>query len=147
MKKIEVRSLKAYNAFIATLLAILGFTTSCKDYLIRTEYGTPSAKFIVNGKIESSVSNTAIENIRVIMHGDTTFTDGEGKYQVSDKYGFPRSQIYDIKFQDIDGSQNGEFENFDTVVEFKDPSFINGDGHWYQGEISKELNVTLNPKE
>jgi putative lipoprotein (rSAM/lipoprotein system) len=143
MKKVEMRFLKTYNIIIASLLALLGFASSC---ITRTEYGTPSAKFIVKGKVQSIGSNEAVENIRVIMKGDTANTDTEGKYQVIDNLGFPSSQTYSIQFQDIDEALNGEFENLDTIVEFKNPVFTNGDGDWYSGETSKELDIKLKPK-
>ena len=143
MKKVKIKFFKTSNAIIFGLLALLGFTTSCEK---KVEYGTPSAKFIVNGKVISSDSNEAINNIRVVMRGDTTKTDNEGKYQVVDKYGFPSDQTYDIQFQDIDGATNGDYQNLDTIIEFKNPQFINGDGNWYSGETSKELDIELNKK-
>ena len=80
------------------------------------------------------------------MLGDSVMTDINGNYQVTDKYGFPKDQTYDIKFKDIDNAQNGQFENLDTIVEFKDPIFKNGDGDWYRGETEKEFNIKLDPK-
>jgi putative lipoprotein (rSAM/lipoprotein system) len=147
MKKVKNKFYKTSNSIIFGLLALLGFASSChKEPNSMVEYGTPSAKFIVNGKVISPDSNKAIENIRVIMQGDTTKTDNEGNYQVVDKYGFPSDQTYAIKFQDIDGATNGEYQNLDTIVEFKNPQFINGDGNWYSGETSKELDIELNKK-
>lgn len=147
MKKVKIRFLKTSNAIIAGLIALLGFAASCeKENDTKVEYGTPSAKFIVNGKVISSESNLAVENIRVVMKGDTTRTDSDGKYQVMDEYGFPGSQAYDIQFQDTDGAENGDFQDLDTIVEFIDPQYTNGSGNWYSGEASEELNVELNPK-
>ena len=147
MKKVELRFLKFYNLIILGLLTILGFTSSCEknDPDLMSEYGTPSAKFIVNGTIESIDSNTPIENIQVIMQGNTAITDSKGKYQVAE-VGSPRDQSYIIQLQDIDGVSNGDYENLDTIVQFMDPQFINGDNNWYEGETSKELNIKLNPK-
>ena len=147
MKKAKNKFYKTSNAIIFGLLALLGFTSSCdKGPNLMVEYGTPSAKFIVNGKVNSKDTNTPIHNIRVIMRGDTSFTDSEGKYQVVDNYGFPNNQTYDLKFQDIDSTINGNYKNLDTIVEFVNPQFINGDGHWYEGETSKEFNIKLDEK-
>lgn len=143
MKKLEIKFLKSYNAIIGVILALIGFASSC---IMKHEYGTPSAKFIVKGKVESFGDNKAIPNIRVVMLGDSVMTDINGNYQVTDKYGFPKDQTYDIKFKDIDNAQNGQFENLDTIVEFKDPIFKNGDGDWYRGETEKEFNIKLDPK-
>jgi len=139
----KIKILKTYNVLIAGLLAILGFTTACDSI---DEYGTPSAKFIVNGKVKSSETDQPIMNVRVTMQGDTAYTDVNGAYQVVDKWGFPKDQTYDLEFVDIDGEANGEFSDLDTIVEFKDPIFINGDGEWYSGETSKEFDVKLTPK-
>ena len=143
MKKVIRRILKSYNLILASMLTVLGFSVSCE---MKAEYGVPSAKFIVNGNVQSSLDNTPVKNIRVIMQGDTTLTDDSGNFVVMDKYGFPTSQIFDIKFLDIDSTENGSFENKDTTVSFVNPKFTKGNGHWYEGETSKELNIKLKPE-
>jgi putative lipoprotein (rSAM/lipoprotein system) len=147
MKTIRVNFIKASNVIIVSLLAILGFASSCEKTDPKVEYGTPSAKFIVNGKIESKDSNAPVKNIRVIMQGDTSLTDLDGKYQVIQPNDFPSDKTYDIKFQDFDGISNGNLENLDTVVTFTDPQFTDGDGHWYSGEVEKDFNVKLKTKQ
>jgi putative lipoprotein (rSAM/lipoprotein system) len=143
MKKVEIRFFKTYNAFLGILLAFFGFAVSCSKPM---EYGTPSARFIVNGKVESSETNNPIRNVQVILEGDTAFTDSTGHYRVVNAHGFPGSQTFPIRFHDTDGNLNGEFTNLDTTVVFKDPQFINGDGHWYSGETTKEFDIKLSPK-
>ena len=145
MKKVKNKFFKISNAIIAGMISMLGFASAC-DKDPKVEYGTPSAKFIVNGKVKSAASNEAIKNIKVVMQGNTATTDDEGKYQVVDGNGFPIDQVYSIQFQDIDGVQNGAYQDLDTIVEFKDSKFIKGDGKWYQGETSKELDIVLKPK-
>lgn len=146
MKKAKNKFYKTSNAIIFGLLALLGFASSCEKNNIKAEYGTPSAKFIVNGKVESKETNSLIKSIRVIMNRDTSFTDSEGHYQVNEINGFPDNQTFQINFQDIDGTLNGDYKNLDTVVEFVNPQFVNGDGSWYAGETSKEFNVKLDKK-
>ena len=152
MKKIKNRCLKTYNIILAACLALLGFTSSCDIQpvygapSVQPEYGAPSAKFIVKGQVESAENNEAIENIQVVLQYDTKRTDEDGHYQVSDIEGEPGDQTYLIQFQDIDNIDNGEFENLDTIVEFIDPEFTDGDGGFYAGETEIELNVKLNPK-
>jgi len=143
MKNLRISFLKAYSKLIAGLIAMLGYAMSCESM---DEYGTPSAKFIVNGNVSSLETNLPVKNIRVIMQADTAFTDADGNYQVVDKWGFPEDQSYAIRFQDIDFEANGTFQDLDTTLEFNDPTFINGDGDWYSGETSKKLDVKLNPK-
>jgi putative lipoprotein (rSAM/lipoprotein system) len=153
MKEIQTKFLKYSNAIIVGLLAILGFASCCDNDDV--EYGTPSATFIVRGKVTSIETQEAIKNIKVIVHGDTsigyywnrdtTVTDNEGNY-VIDKHGFPENRAFKIQFQDIDSLLNGEYQNLDTIIEFNNPVFTGGDGDWYVGETTKEINIKLIPK-
>ncbi len=147
MKKAKNKFYKTSNAIILGLLALLGFASSCEKWPnTKAEYGTPSAKFIVNGKVNSKETNSPIKNIRVIMNRDTSYTDSEGHYQVNEINGFPNNQTFQINFQDIDSTINGDYNDLDTIVEFTNPQFVNGDGNWYAGETSKEFNVKLDEK-
>src|SRR5665648_547723 len=108
MKKVKTKFYKTSNSIILGLLALLGFASSCeKEPNSMVEYGTPSAKFIVNGKVNSKDTNTPIKNIRVIMNRDTSFSDSEGHYQVIENNGFPDNQTFQINFQDVDSTVNG----------------------------------------
>jgi putative lipoprotein (rSAM/lipoprotein system) len=132
------------NALISFCLTLLGF--SCDLVNPRVEYGTPNAKFIVNGTVTSVETEEKVRNIQVIMKNDTSFTDNEGKYEVVDEGAFPTNQTYTIQFRDIDNELNGSFIDRDTLVEFKNPEFSHGNGHWYEGETTKEFNIKLTPK-
>ena len=143
MKDILNRLFNSYNKVIIGLIGVLGFTLACEE--TRIAYGTPSAEFAVNGQVTSKDTDKAISNIRVIMELDTTFTDIEGNYQVSN-WGFPKNQTYTLLFQDTDNELNGEFHNVDTLVEFRNPDFVNGDGAWFEGTATKDFNVKLTPK-
>lgn len=151
MEKIQRGFLLNWNRLLRMMMTILGFSTaaslsSCKDETQRAEYGTPSAKFIVNGQVKSEQDNAAIANIQVTMQGDTTFTDAQGKYEV-DVIEFPTDQEFLIKFEDIDGTANGEYQTQENPVEFTDVEFTNGSGNWYAGETSETLDVNLKTKE
>ena len=152
MKIIGNKFLTSYNVILTALMALLGFATSCERFG-GTEYGVPHASFIVKGKIVSAESNNPVPNIKVRMQidslsvqHDSAYSDSKGNYQVVDAFGFPISHSYLITFTDIDGAANGEFQTLDTVVEFKDPVYTGGDGHWNSGETQKEFNVVLKPK-
>ncbi len=152
MKIIKVRILTCYNVLITALMTLLGFATACERFP-RMEYGTPHATFITKGKIISNQDNNPISGIQVRMIADSNsravdsiISGSDGSYQVSDKFGFPVTHSYTMQFRDIDGAANGEFQNLDTVVEFKDPVFNGGDGKWYDGETQKEFNINLKPK-
>ncbi len=146
MKKAKNKFYKTSNVIIWGLMAFFGFASSCNKLPnFKTEYGTPHAKFIVNGKVAAIGTNTPIENIRVIMSRDTSFTDSQGKYQVSNT-DFPANQTFQINFKDVDSTANGDYKSLDTTVEFVDPKFTDGDGHWNAGETSEEFDVELDKK-
>jgi hypothetical protein len=56
------------------------------------------------------------------------------------------NQTYSVKFQDIKGEALRQYSDLDTTVEFKNPVFVKGDGHWYSGETEKDIDVKLKPK-
>jgi putative lipoprotein (rSAM/lipoprotein system) len=154
MKKLEFRMLKSYNKVIALVLSLLGFT-GCEDVLnTKAEYGVPHADFIINGKIQSKITNQSIPNIRIIVKDtiqglniplDTVYSNAQGNYEaiVSE---FPLDRAYLLSVSDIDGVANGEFIEKDTLAEFKNPIFTGGDGHWYDGKTTKIVDIKLTPK-
>jgi len=145
MKKAKLKLFRTYSSIIVAVIALLGFSSSCEKLRPKAMYGTPTAKYIVNGKVTSSSSNQEIENIKVKMQWDSTKTDQEGNYRI-ETGAFPNGDIFNIEFIDTDSTDNGEYQNLDTIVEFKDPHFTGGDGDWDAGETSKEFNIQLNPK-
>lgn len=146
MKRFERKFLNTYNLLLTALLTLLGFS-NCTIIEPKDEYGSPSATFKVNGKVSDKVTTRAIQGIKVVMQGDSTLTNSEGRFTVS-QVSFPNNQDFVIQFKDLDGSANGgQFQPKDTLVEFKDPEFTNGDDSWYQGETSMELNVNMEPEE
>lgn len=138
--------IKLENSLLILLMAFLGISTSCeKSNESPAEYGTPHANFIVNGKVVASSTNEAIKDIQVIMQRDTTYTNDKGEYSVKME-GFPNENTYILEIKDIDGEQNGSFEEKDITVDFSDEEFNNGDGKWYKGEKEKSVDVSLNNK-
>lgn len=133
------------NKLFLALITFLGF--SCDpDGPWRVEYGSPHADFIVNGSIVDESTLNELSNIQVVMDYDTVYSNENGNYEIK-VTNSPQSQIYTISFKDIDGALNGAFLPTDTVVDFSDEQFKNGDGSWYSGEKSKEINIKLNPDE
>ena len=59
---------------------------------------------------------------------------------------FTGSEIFRLTFKDIDGNNNGSYQETDSLIDFSDVEFTNGDG-WYSGEKSKEINIELNSDE
>ena len=141
----QLHFLKLYNIILVGLLSALGFASSCSKPDPVAEYGVPSAKFTINGTIQDKESNTPIENIKVSIHQQTVAADAQGKYQITED-GFGGDMTFNIQYRDEDGAANGEYNDLDTIIEFKNPQFVNGDGNWYAGETSKEFDVKLTPK-
>ncbi|QGY42903.1 hypothetical protein GM418_04300 [Maribellus comscasis] len=142
------RILKSQNRIIAFIISVLGIGTACSfggcEYGTVAEYGTPSATFIVTGKVTNE-NDVGIKGIKVKMSYDSTLTNESGQYEV-EKVDFPTDQEFPIYFEDVDGAENGEYQKLDTVVAFVDPEFNGGDGGWYNGETNKEFDIKLKDK-
>ncbi len=140
--------LSRYNRVIAFLLSILGIGSACTfggcEYgSPAVEYGTPHAVFEVFGKVTGD-NDVAVPAVRVSLEYDTTYTDENGNY-IARVTAFPEDQNLTMEFMDIDGELNGSYPPADTVASFVDPEFKNGDGSWYSGKVSTELNIKLTP--
>lgn len=139
--------LKKYNKLIAVLLSIMGiggaisFTGCDGGGDSPVEYGTPYATFKIYGTVTSE-SKVAIPNIKVKMQYDSTYTDEKGEYSIK-VIEFPQDQNFTVRYEDIDGIDNGSYLLKDSIVEFKDPQFENGTGSWDIGETAKEVNIEL----
>lgn len=142
------RILKGQNRIIAFFMSVLGIGTACSfggcEYGTPVEYGTPSATFVVNGKV-SNEEGTGINGIRVVLRQDTALTNPNGQYEV-ETIDFPTDTDFQIQFEDIDGTDNGEYQKLDTIVAFVDPEFTGGDDSWYEGETIKDFDVQLKNK-
>ncbi len=137
--------LKRYNRLIAFLMSLLGvgggFTITGCEKVSPCEYGTPHATYKLNGKVTNE-NNEGINNIRVTMYYDTAFTDESGNYNL-ESINYPPGQEVILTFTDVDGNNNGSFQESDTTVSFEGAEYENGDGSWYLGETSKEVNIKL----
>lgn len=160
MASIKFKFLKSTNSLIVLLISLLGFSSSCKKEESRYMYGSPHASFIITGKVESAATNTMIPEIIVEMREvklaqdtpsnsilvATSFSSSwSGNYYLLNTT-TPDDKTYQIKFIDIDGALNGEYETLDTTVVFTKPKFTGGDGSWDYGYTDQELNVKLKPK-
>lgn len=149
MKNLKIEFLKTHNRWLSFLLSILGFSAAIVfngcAYGTPVENGVPNASFIVKGTVKSENNASLIPHIRVVMGYDSTYTDESGNYQV-ENHDFPQDQSYLLKFEDIDGLVNGEYQALETTVEFKDPQFTGASDSWYSGRTEKVVNVNLKPK-
>lgn len=150
-----------YSKVISFCLLALGFN-ACDDNNGGggdpvVEYGVPSAKYKVSGKVVSSeASKKPVAKIRVVMlpditgngdsyvRGDTVFTDTEGMFVIN-REDFPYNK-YNIKLQDVDGETNGLFEDKLQKIEFTSSDYKDG-GSWYRGLAEKDLGtIEITPK-
>jgi putative lipoprotein (rSAM/lipoprotein system) len=145
MRALAIPFLKRYNKFIIILLGILGFASACKPETEADEYGCPYATFRVKGTIKDNTNNQAINNIRITMGYGTAVSDANGNFEVSD-VSYPLDTTYQIKLEDVDGVLNGEYSALDTTVSFKNAKYTHGDGGWYSGETSKQVEYKMKPK-
>lgn len=147
--------IKTINYIISSILIALGF--SACDTFGTAEYGCPHADFIVKGKVTAEQTGEPIKDIRVTMI-DTLYahhsnginlpsarTDTQGSYWVKSEE-FPKTITFLLTFSDTDSTLNGAFASLDTIIIFKNPQFTGGDGHWYSGTTSKEINIKLKQK-
>jgi Secretion system C-terminal sorting domain len=91
-------------------------------YGIIVWYGPASAQFSVKGTIRSQADNAAIENVKVFLKDTTTkqvvdsaLTAADGSFSMT----FIQSPVFHtwiFEAQDIDGAQNGSFQNKDTLI-------------------------------
>ncbi|MFV0391680.1 MAG: radical SAM-associated putative lipoprotein [Paludibacteraceae bacterium] len=150
MKKL---ALKTYGKILAFVLSLFGLH-SCDIVEPRVEYGTPSADYIVKGKITSVDTKKPIKGIRVITpydmykdQADTVLTNESGEYEVKKSRVFPykygKMKIY---AEDPDGESNdGTFNPDSLEVTFTKNDLIKkGSGNWYEGTYQKtEQNISL----
>lgn len=151
MIQLKILLLKKCNALISILLSILGFgavcgLNSCEYGNPVVEYGAPYATFIVKGNVKSEKTSADLPNIKIVMGYDSTYTNENGDYQL-ENLEYPDDQTFLLKFKDIDGTINGEYQSLDTLVQFINPEFSGGSGTWNKGETEKELKVKLKEKE
>ena len=168
MKKMKQYFLKKCNAIFMAFLGVLGFSSCDRMEYATPAYGVPHATFIVKGTVENKANDEPIEGIQVKFV--RTFTDANDKEhtcylkpkKLTDEEGnfklktgrlddFLASDNFSvaIHFSDIDGAENGLFEN--KVVELLDIDDFEqtrpASGFRDRGEFTKTLNVQLTPKD
>lgn len=136
MKRI---ALKTYGKILAFILSFFGLS-SC-DFYPRVEYGTPSADYIVKGKVTDAQTNVPVKGIGIIVPNklcDTVYTNEQGDYKV-ELNTFPYwNEKMKVIAKDLDGSANGSFESDSLEIEFtsKDQT-KKASGNWYSGTFEK----------
>ncbi len=136
------------NKLLWFLLTLLGFGTSCSDnenenYIPGKDdvclYGTPSATFSVKGKVtdEESKPIPGID-VRIRYDDEGKLTDEQGNFVFSKSRTFSIGKDpMPLVFTDIDGPENGSFEQTTANVQFTQNPDVKPDS-WYQGDFTAE---------
>lgn len=150
MKRI---ALKTYGKLLTALFAVIGFFTRCD--IVRdepAEYGTPSADYIVKGKVLDARTKGPISDIRVIRksaysphENDTVNTNSKGEYEIAFN-DFPAREVT-VYAEDMDGEQNGVYATDTLKIKASEFEKVKkGDGSWYSGTFEKkDADFILNP--
>ena len=128
---------------LATAAGWLGMNAGCERFTTACEYGSPEADYEVKGRVTTQ-SDVPIEGIEVsLSRYNAVTTDADGSYSLG--YGnFPyEHDTVNVTFSDIDGEANGHYADTTVQVVFHRSDLHGGDGHWYEGRATKEVDVKL----
>jgi putative lipoprotein (rSAM/lipoprotein system) len=156
--------IRVFNLLLASLLALFGFS-NCNSEVV--EYGVPNADYTVKGSVVNKADNKPIKGIRVgfsrvypepvLMYGvmpqpyrsiKADSTDSSGAYKLSDNFsvGEIQDNILPVYVQDIDGAENGAFNDTILNVDFENVKKTGKSSNWYEGEYSVDVKVELTKK-
>lgn len=133
-----------FSLITFSALAVM-FAFGCK----KTEDNkTPHADYIFRGIVKSEQTSQTIKNIKVTitnLGNKNTTTNENGAYNF-EYYNVDLITNWNFKFEDIDSTANGLFENKDTTIIINSSFFHDYDGEWYTGRLESDINITLRPK-
>ena len=140
------KTIKMRRLLLAAMAGVLGVNYGCDSYEFQAEYGCPSADFDISGQVTDKNGNP-VEGIEVNprRYNLLDTTDADGYYHLPKHNAFPDQQI-SIAFRDVDSNEHGAYRDTTVVVPVEHNEYRGGDGHWYEGTLTKEVNVTLEPK-
>ena len=138
----------------------MGVSTGCDPFIPGgCEYGTPTAKFKISGRVTDSKTSDAINDIGVISSmkfrydsieqqniWDTAYTDNTGNYYIEMNL-FPISDTVYLTFYDNDSTESDFYFRKDTAVFFNSEDLTGGDEGWYSGETQATCNIKLDKNE
>lgn len=148
--------LSTSNWIYGILISLIGFSFGCSKFGKKADmYGSPSANFIISGKVTDKQNNpiNGIE-INLIEKTDnksytlqTTKSGDNGEFHIIHTDS-PREITYTVSYHDADGEANGgDFEDMSQNIEFKNEDYTGGSGMWYKGEAKKTANAVLTLKD
>jgi putative lipoprotein (rSAM/lipoprotein system) len=149
MKKLYRKTSFGFIKFISLLISsLLGifFGSSC---FYTVEYGMPHANYKIKGVVKAAKTGSPISGILVSLRDtlrekmvtDSTFSDSLGRY-IFEYSDFPEiSRI--LRAVDIDGNENGEFIQKDTIISIPESELTGGEGGWYHGYCEKNVDIQM----
>lgn len=139
--KRRIYSLK--NWLIAASAGLLGINVGCHSFAAM--YGCPYAKYEVTGRVTNE-QGAPVKGISMSIHGDTVLTNSEGRYEL-EHIDSPWSWIDDsgleLKATDIDGAENGSYQDTSVNLSFEGARFVDADGEWYEGCATVNQDIVL----
>lgn len=143
------------NKLIYLLLSLLGLATACGDKDddnggTLCMYGTPTVTFSVKGRV-SDPAGKPIEGIRVKAKQEwlKTATNARGEFAFDKSEATSFGDIpfkIPLVFEDVDGVQNGSFEDREVEVTFTRNEAVET-GVWYRGDFkAPDIDVVLKAK-
>lgn len=149
----KIKYLKFKNWILAALAGMLGMQQGCDKILPAEEYGCPHADYHIKGTVINE-DGIPIQGIGVDKWRDWDSQDGEWNYRdttdANGHFSIGRSgfgSMMEVSLSDIDGAENGSYQDTVVYVSFEDVPFRGGDGSWYQGLAEKEVTVTMRRSE
>jgi putative lipoprotein (rSAM/lipoprotein system) len=150
VEKEAFRSLKLFNFLISS---ILGLFFGCKTNPVIAAYGVPSAAYKISGTIISSDQNTPVKGLSVSIRDtahstwilDSAKTDSSGKYTLQFS-GCVCNQEIDLKAEDIDSTENGEYITKDTLFSISQNNPKDSKGIWHAGIVEKTVDMKVDRK-
>lgn len=145
----KIRFLTVKSWLIATIGALLGINfTGC---VFAVAYGTPEGTFRVVGTVVDQDGQPAV-GIGVNRHRDwdndnpdsyaySAVTDSRGRF-TAQICSFPEDFTWWLKFEDMDGPENGLYADTTWGVEFKASDLHGGEG-WNEGTATKAVTFPI----
>ena len=122
-----------------SLLGLGGAISACGVFIGPDMYGTPTMEYRVSGKVTDSQTGNPIPGIEVesfhFLNGpQKVLTSDNGEFYV-ESLEFPSDEVM-LKFSDIDGPLNGEYESLEYNVRLE--KVKDGSGAWDDGDYAAE---------
>ena len=142
--------IKFFDKIIVVLLGVVGLSGMLYSCM---EYGVPHGEYEIKGIITNEKTSKPIKHIQVTLQIeseyriDTLYTSSFGGYNHGFG-GFPLNNPVRLKFEDIDGEENGgEFETQEIDVKFTEADLaIIGKGNKAPDRYVKTQNIELEHK-